>query len=159
MNGIYLLLGSNIGNSKLMLEKSIEQIKVMIGQIIKLSSIYKTKAWGFEDQPDFLNQVIEVESSFSAEIILEKINEIEENLGRVREKKWHTRVIDIDILYYGNEIINTEKLVIPHLENQNRNFVLVPMTEIAPDLMHPIIILSQKDMLENCEDKLEVKKC
>lgn len=158
MNGIYLLLGSNLGNSRQMLKKSIVQISHKIGRVIKTSSIYQTKAWGFEDQPNFLNQAIEVESSLSAESILQKINEIEENLGRIRLLKWHARVIDIDILYYGSEVIKTINLSIPHRENQNRKFVLAPMTEIAPDLLHPILMLSQKEMLENCKDDLLVKK-
>ncbi len=158
MNGIYLLLGSNIGDSKLMFERSIDQINLTIGQIIKSSSIYKTKAWGFEDQPDFLNQVIEVESSLSAEMILKKINEIEEDLGRIRKIKWHARVIDIDILYFGNEIINTKKLIIPHPENHNRKFVLVPMSEIAPEMLHPVFMLTQKELLEKCDDVLDIKK-
>lgn len=158
MSGIYLLLGSNLGNSKLLLKRSIDQINLAIGQVIKSSSIYETKAWGFEDQPDFLNQVIEVESTLSAEMILKKINEIEDNLGRIRQIKWHARVIDIDILYFGNEIINTKKLVIPHPENQNRKFVLVPMSEIAPNMVHPIFLLTQKELLEKCNDVLDFKK-
>lgn len=158
MKGIYLLLGSNLGNSRTLLEKAKVEISNDIGEIVKSSSVYSTKAWGIENQADFLNQVVEVESDLTAAKILQKINKIEEKLGRVRYIKWHSRVIDIDILYYGNEIINTEKLRVPHPENQNRNFVLVPMTEIAPEFIHQKLLLTQKDLLENCTDKLEVKK-
>ena len=158
MKGVYLLLGSNLGNSRETLRKAIDQIEVAIGNIISLSSVYKTKAWGIEDQPDFLNQVVEVASDLTAEKMLQKINEIEEKRGRVRHIKWQSRIIDIDILYYGDEIINSEKLVIPHPENQNRNFVLAPMAEIAPDLVHPVLLLTQRELLGNCTDKLDVKK-
>ncbi|MCK5367443.1 MAG: 2-amino-4-hydroxy-6-hydroxymethyldihydropteridine diphosphokinase [Cyclobacteriaceae bacterium] len=158
MKGIYLLLGSNLGNSREILKKAIVEIENDIGEIVKSSSVYKTKAWGIEDQPDFLNQVVEIESSHSPQIILKRANKIEEKLGRVRRIKWHSRIIDIDILYYGNEIVNTDKLVIPHPENQNRNFVLVPICEIAADLIHPALMFTQKEMLENCADKLDVKK-
>ncbi|MCK5467522.1 MAG: 2-amino-4-hydroxy-6-hydroxymethyldihydropteridine diphosphokinase [Cyclobacteriaceae bacterium] len=158
MKGIYLLLGSNLGNSREILKKAIGEIENDIGEIVKSSSVYKTKAWGIEDQPDFLNQVVEIESSHSPQIILKRANKIEEKLGRVRRIKWHSRIIDIDILYYGNEIVNTDKLVIPHPENQNRNFVLVPICEIAADLIHPVLMLTQREMLENCADKLDVKK-
>lgn len=158
MKGIYLLLGSNLGDSRALLEKANFEISNDIGEIVMSSSVYSTKAWGIENQADFLNQVVEVESDLTAAIILQNINKIEEKLGRVRYIKWHSRIIDIDILYYGNEIINTEKLCVPHPENQKRNFVLVPMTEIAPEFIHPKLLLSQKALLENCTDKLEVKK-
>lgn len=158
MKGIYLLLGSNLGDSRTLLEKAKIEISNDIGEIVKSSSVYSTKAWGIENQADFLNQVVEVESDLTAVKILQKINKIEGKLGRVRYIKWHSRIIDIDILYYGNKIIDTEKLRVPHPENQNRNFVLVPMAEIAPEFIHPKLLLSQKALLENCTDKLEVKK-
>lgn len=158
MKGIYLLLGSNLGDSRALLGKAKVEISNNIGKVVNASSVYSTKAWGIENQADFLNQVIEVESDLAAEEILQKINTIEERLGRVRYIKWHSRIIDIDILYYGDEIIDSEKLLVPHPENQNRNFVLVPMVEIAPKLMHPGLLLTQEDLLENCTDRLEVKK-
>lgn len=157
MKGVYLLLGSNLGNSRETLQRAIDQIEVAVGELVCSSSVYKTKAWGIEDQADFLNQVVEVASDLTAENMLQEINKIEEKLGRVRHAKWQSRIIDIDILYYGNEIINSKKLVIPHPENQNRNFVLTPMTEIAPDFVHPVLLLSQKELQNNCSDKLEVK--
>lgn len=158
MKGIYLLLGSNLGNSRKILKRAIIEIENDIGDIVTSSSVYKTKAWGVENQPDFLNQVVEIKSSLSPQIILKKANSIEEKLGRVRNIKWHSRVIDIDILYYGELIIDTNNLVIPHPENQNRNFVLVPICEIAPELIHPVLMLTQKEMLKNCTDILCVKK-
>ena len=156
MKGIYLLLGSNLGNSKEILDHAVSEIEHDIGDIINTSSIYKTKAWGMEDQPDFLNQVVEIESSFSPEVLLEKVNKIEEKLGRVRLIKWQARIIDIDILYYGNVIIKSKDLVIPHPENENRNFVLAPMAEIAPDFIHPVLKLRQEKLLKNSTDDLAV---
>ncbi len=156
MKGIYLLLGSNLGNSKEILDHAVSEIEHDIGDIINTSSIYKTKAWGMEDQPDFLNQVVEIESSFSPEVLLKKVNKIEEKLGRVRLIKWQARIIDIDILYYGNVIIKSKDLVIPHPENENRNFVLAPMAEIAPDFIHPVLKLRQEKLLKNSTDDLAV---
>lgn len=157
MKGIYLLLGSNIGDSEKVLSAAIELIELEVGKVIDMSSVYSTKAWGVEDQPDFLNQVVEIESNLDPENVLVKINEIEKKLGRVRFQKWHSRIIDIDILYFGAEIIDTPNLVIPHPENQNRNFVLTPIAEIAPELIHPVLGISQKELLEKCADPLEVR--
>lgn len=158
MKGIYLLLGSNLGDRRALLENAKMEIEHNIGKVVQASSVYSTEAWGIENQADFLNQVVEVESGLSAALLLQNINEIEKKLGRVRYTKWHSRIIDIDILYYGNEIIHTDNLIVPHPENQNRNFVLVPMAEIAPNLIHPILLLSQEALLENCTDILDVKK-
>ncbi len=158
MNGIYLLLGSNLGDSRAMLEKARAMISMEIGGIVTASSLYATKAWGVEDQPDFLNQVVEVDSALLPEGLLKKVNEIENVLGRVRKTKWGTRNIDIDILYYQNKIIQTENLIVPHPQNQNRNFVLAPMAEIASGFVHPILNLTQRDLLAECPDTLGVKK-
>ena len=156
MKGIYLLLGSNLGDSRGMLKRAVELIESKLGCIVDRSSIYKTKAWGVENQPDFLNQVVEIESSLTPEELLKEINQIEEHLGRVRYVKWHSRIIDIDILYYGKKIVDTDDLKIPHPENQHRNFVLVPMAEIAADLIHPQLGLNQRELMENCSDTLDV---
>jgi len=158
MKGIYLLLGSNLGDSLAMLRRATGLIEESIGKVIASSSIYSTKAWGIEDQPDFLNQIIEIESSKDPRELLIKVNEIEEHLGRIRHIKWHSRIIDIDILYYGDLVMKTRNLVIPHPENENRRFVLVPMLEIAPEFEHPELLITQRQMLDKCEDFLEVKK-
>lgn len=156
MKGIYLLLGSNLGDSRGMLKSAVELIELKLGKVVDCSSMYKTKAWGVENQPDFLNQVVEIESSLIPEKLLKEINQIEERLGRVRYEKWHSRIIDIDILYYGKKIVDTDDLKIPHPENQHRNFVLVPMAEIAADLIHPQLGLNQRELMENCSDTLDV---
>lgn len=156
MKGIFLLLGSNLGDSEKVLSTARTHIQASAGKIIRSSAIYKTKAWGISEQPDFLNQVIEIESSLQPEDLMDVLLNIEKEMGRVRYKKWYARLIDIDILYYGAMVIKTENLTIPHPENQNRNFVLVPMAEIAPAFMHPVLGMSQADLLKNCNDPLEV---
>ena len=156
MNGIYLLLGSNLGDSSEVLRRPIFEIEKSIGSLLRSSGVYKTKAWGIENQPDFLNQVLEVESNLNPESMLKEINAIEKRLGRVRYEKWHERVIDIDILYFGNHIINTADLQVPHPENQNRKFVLAPMREIAPDFVHPILGQTQIELLKSSKDPLSV---
>ena len=156
MKGIYLLLGSNLGDSRGMLKSAVALIELNLGKVVDCSSMYKTKAWGVENQADFLNQVVEIESSLTPEKLLKEINQIEERLGRVRYEKWHSRIIDIDILYYGKIIVDTDDLKIPHPENQHRNFVLVPMAEIAADLIHPQLGLNQRELMENCSDTLDV---
>lgn len=153
----YLLLGSNLGDRKLMLKNAAVVISQKIGVIESYSSIYETLAWGIEDQPAFLNQVIKVETSLHPQKLLTTINGIEKELGRVRHQKWGERLIDIDILYYNEDIIETENLVIPHPEIINRRFTLIPLAEIAPNYIHPIIKKNQSALLEICPDKLEVK--
>ncbi len=157
MKGVYLLLGSNLGDTKKMLQSARGLIENRVGKVIQASSFYRTKAWGIEDQPDFLNQVLEVDTDLNPSEVLASILEIEKELGRIRYKKWFTRSIDIDILYFGDKIIDTENLKIPHPENPNRNFVLAPMVEIAPDFIHPKLKLSQAELLRLCDDHLEVK--
>jgi 2-amino-4-hydroxy-6-hydroxymethyldihydropteridine diphosphokinase len=122
------------------------------------SSVYRTKAWGIEDQPDFLNQVLEVESDLSAMEILKIILEIEQSLGRKRDIRWSKRIIDIDILYYGDEIIDLPGLTVPHPEIQNRNFTLAPLCDIAPGFVHPKLLKTQRELLDSSPDTLGVEK-
>ncbi len=158
MKGVYLLLGSNLGDSQGILMMAERHIENGIGQIVNASSLYRTKAWGIENQPDFLNQVLEVDTLLDPVSLLQCILDIEKLLGRVRYKKWHSRTIDIDILYYGTEIVDLPQLKIPHPENQDRNFVLAPMVEIAPDFIHPKLGISQKQLLVNSPDNLKVER-
>jgi len=156
MTSIYLLLGTNLGNKIKNLEKVRELLVSNRVTIKRESSIYETAAWGIEDQPTFLNQVLEIETAKTPDKLLALTKEIEMKMGRVRMEKWGERLIDIDILYYGDSIVNQDDLQIPHPEIQNRRFTLVPLVEIAPNFVHPQLLVSQVALLKACEDKLEV---
>lgn len=157
MDGIYLLLGTNLGDKFLNLEKSKIGIEGSMGTIVKQSSIYKTAAWGVENQDPFLNQVVKIHSGLSPQQLLDKIFQVEKSMGRVREGKWKERVIDIDLLYYYNQIIQTRELQVPHRELHNRNFTLAPLVEIAPSEIHPVFQKTQKELYDMCSDKLVVE--
>ena len=158
MNTVYLLLGSNIGNSKTSLAKAITQIEKQIGTITRLSNLYTTAAWGNTRQPDFLNRVIIVKTALSALQTMQTILVIEEEMGRIRTVKNAPRIIDIDILFFNKEIIELEQLSIPHPQIQNRRFVLVPLNQLSPNLMHPVLKSSVHQLLLHCPDRLNVKK-
>lgn len=155
----YLLLGSNLGNREEYLNKAIEAIAEKVGSISSTSSVYETEAWGKTDQPGFLNLAIAIETLLAPLELLENVLLIEKELGRTRHEKWGARMIDIDIIFYEEYIVNDEnKLIIPHPEMQNRKFVLEPLAEIAPDLIHPIFKLSVLQMLKTLCDPLAVEK-
>jgi 2-amino-4-hydroxy-6-hydroxymethyldihydropteridine diphosphokinase len=152
----YLLLGSNIQNPFLQLEKARGKIVQLIGTIEKSSLIYLTDAWGNTSQPPFLNQVIAIRSTFVPEKMLEVTQQIEFEMGRKRETRWGERIIDIDLLYANDLIIELPQLTIPHPEMQNRKFTLIPLSEIAPNLHHPLLKKTSLEMLSECTDLLRV---
>lgn len=136
---VYLLLGSNLGNRKEILDKALELLNQKVGEIILQSKDYETKPWGVTDQPDFLNLAIALHTNLSPLEILAQTQSIENQLGRIRKEKWGARLIDIDIMLYENEIIDEPNLKIPHPLMQDRDFALTPLAEIAPDLVHPVL--------------------
>ncbi|MAX68101.1 MAG: 2-amino-4-hydroxy-6-hydroxymethyldihydropteridine diphosphokinase [Flavobacteriales bacterium] len=156
MNTVYIQLGSNIGERESFITKSMHKVECNIGKIITASSIFETTAWGNENQNNFLNSVIEIKTPFDAFTVLQKSQEIENNLGRKRSDKWGERTIDIDILFYNNKIINTKELIIPHPLIQKRKFVLVPLSEIAPNYKHPILKKNISNLLSECKDTQKV---
>jgi 2-amino-4-hydroxy-6-hydroxymethyldihydropteridine diphosphokinase len=158
MNESYLLLGSNQGNSKALLQEAAQLIGNTCGTITATSAIYRTAAWGVSDQPDFLNQVIAIQTSLSAMQLLTAIQTIEATLGRQRDVKWGPRTLDIDMLFFNDDIINTPELVVPHPYLHSRRFTLVPLAEIAPKKLHPVLHRNITELLEACPDKLEVTK-
>jgi 2-amino-4-hydroxy-6-hydroxymethyldihydropteridine diphosphokinase len=158
MNKTYLLLGSNMGNSQKQLSKSILLIEKQIGKLLRQSGLYSTAAWGNTNQPDFLNQVIMVETELSAIQTMQTILNIEKKMGRLRTVKNAPRIIDIDILFFNKEIIEREYLNIPHPQIQNRRFVLVPLNQLSPNLKHPVLKKTVHQLLIHCPDKLNVKK-
>ena len=129
-----------------------------IGKILRTSSLYETAAWGNTNQPDFLNQVLVVETKKSAIEVMKLILAIEKDMGRKRTQKNAPRLIDIDILFYDKEIHSDENLAVPHPQIQNRRFVLVPLNELMPQFKHPVLNKSVHELLLKCKDKLEVRK-
>ncbi|AMR32086.1 2-amino-4-hydroxy-6-hydroxymethyldihydropteridine pyrophosphokinase [Mucilaginibacter sp. PAMC 26640] len=158
MINVFLLLGSNLGNRQLFLQEAIRQIQKEITPVLKLSSVYETQSWGKTNLPDYLNQVILLQTSLTARALLNKILAIETELGRLREEKWGSRTIDIDILFYGDDVVNEPGLIIPHPELHNRSFTLAPLAEIAPELVHPLLNSSILTLKLALKDDLMVKK-
>ena len=156
MNQLILITGGNMGDRKKNLETAAELIKKQIGKIIKSSGIYQTDAWGNTNQPAFYNQVHLVESKLAAEKIIQLILKIEEKMGRIRTIKNAARIIDIDILFFNKEIIEQPNLIIPHPEIINRRFVLVPLAELVPGMIHPLYRKTMKQLLSTCKDPLKV---
>ncbi len=158
MNNIYILLGANLGNSLQQILHAEQKLITKIGNLVCKSSLYESAAWGVENQPSFLNQVLVLNTTLDPYTCLTICQEIEHELGRVRLVKWGARVIDIDILYFNNEIINTTNLIVPHPYIAERKFTLEPLSEIAPKYIHPILDKSQEELLKQCNDPLDVHK-
>lgn len=158
MNQIYLLLGSNQQEPQKQLMLAQKFIKKKLGNIKRKSFVYSTAAWGNTNQPDFLNQVIITQTKLTAEQTMQTILAIEKEMGRIRTKKNAPRIIDIDILFFNKEIIHTKNLVVPHPQLQNRNFVLVPLNQLSPNLKHPTLNKTIHQLLKSSPDTLTVKK-
>jgi 2-amino-4-hydroxy-6-hydroxymethyldihydropteridine diphosphokinase len=158
MNKAYLLTGGNMGNRSANLAMARELIDRHCGSIVKASSLYETAPWGKTDQPPFLNQALELDTSLNARQLIRRLLKVEKMMGRIREEKYGPRIIDIDILLFNDEKHNYHFLKLPHPEMQNRRFALLPLAEIAPGVMHPLLNKSIADLLKECPDDLEVKK-
>ena len=158
MTKVYLLTGGNLGDREAQLGKARELIAAQCGTLTAVSSLYETAAWGKEDQPAFLNQALELETMLSARQLIRRILKLEKQMGRLREEKYGPRLIDIDILLYGSEIHDYPLLKVPHPALPNRRFALLPLQEIAADLVHPQLKQSIRQLLKRCPDPLEVKK-
>ena len=157
MNRTYLLIGSNVGNRVNNIETATNLLEQQIGKIIKSSSVYETDAWGNTSQPDFLNQAILIETRLNAHKCMQQIFSIENKMGRVRIKKNDPRIIDVDILFFNDEIINEQDLIVPHPQIQNRKFVLIPMNELSPGFIHPVLNQTIGNLLSTCADPLQVR--
>lgn len=156
LHSLYLSTGSNLGPSKTVLENANLLIEKHIGRIKSKSSLYKTAAWGNTNQPDFINQVLHVQTLFTPKFVLKKIELIERELGRLRVEKWGPRIIDIDILFYDIDVIESEKLKVPHPEMLNRNFVMKPLKEIAPFLIFPRTKMRIIDLEKKTSDESSI---
>jgi 2-amino-4-hydroxy-6-hydroxymethyldihydropteridine diphosphokinase len=158
MRDIYLLMGANLGDRESALRKAMSLLDKSCGAVRNSSDIFETAAWGKEDQPSFLNQAIELESDVSAENLMENILKIEEQMGRLRQERYGARLIDIDIIFFSTSIINQLNLSVPHPRLQNRRFVLVPLNEIAPHFIHPVLNKTVGELLLDCDDPLPVTR-
>lgn len=154
---IFISLGSNLGDREKNLLNAIELIATLPGtELVAQSHIYTTAAWGKTDQPDFLNMVIHIRSRLLPAGLMESLLQLEEKMGRIRNDHWGPRSIDMDILFYGEEILHIPHLTLPHPEIQNRNFVLLPLNEIAPEFIHPVLKKTVAQLLEDSPDQLAV---
>lgn len=147
-----------MGDRKAFLAAARTEIGRRCGPIVRQSALYETAAWGVEDQNSFLNQVLVLQTSLSAEALLPIILQIEESLGRKRDARYGPRIIDIDILFFNHAVLCSDTLTIPHPQIQNRRFVLVPMAEIAPGFVHPVLNKTITQLLAECPDRLDVHK-
>lgn len=157
MHIAYLLTGGNLGDRSKNLTEARNAIEAC-GHIKKVSNLYQTAAWGVEEQEPYLNQAIELSTELPPAALLHALLGIEKKMGRIRNEKYGPRLIDIDILFYNNEVIDEEGLVIPHPQLQNRRFALVCLADIAPHLMHPLLHRTVKQLLKDCTDPLQVQK-
>jgi 2-amino-4-hydroxy-6-hydroxymethyldihydropteridine diphosphokinase len=154
----YLLLGSNEGDSRANIDRAIALLQHNCGPIVAPSPLYRTAAWGLEDQPDFLNMALAIDTALSPALLLENTQNIEQQMGRQRSVKWGQRTLDIDILFYGNELIDIPGLKVPHPYIQDRRFALAPLADIAPDFVHPRLHKTISQLLASCPDPLPVEK-
>jgi len=153
MSKVYFSIGSNKGNRSGLINEAIDKIDIIIGKVVQKSSIYETKSWGFNSN-NFYNICILLESTLTPELILNKILTIEKGMGRLKTTdQYSDRCIDIDILFFDNMIVNSKSLEIPHPRIQLRKFVLTPMLELTPDLIHPILNKSIRQLELECVDK------
>jgi len=156
---VYLLLGGNMGDKRQIFNEATKLLNERVGPITGQSHIYETEPWGFESDDLFWNQVLELSVTISAPEVLKQNQQIEQELGRTRKSaQYDSRIIDIDILFYGDQIVESPHLVIPHPRIRERKFVLVPLNEIAPEMNHPVFHKSIGQLLKECEDKLRVEK-
>lgn len=159
MHKVFLGIGGNIGNKRLNFENVLELIEKELGNLVQKSSIYETPPWGFNSENVFWNQIVIIETKLEALELLWRIHKIEEQFERKRGKeRYSSRQMDIDILYFDDDFMESKNLIIPHAKMHERKFVLVPLCEIAPNYKHPLLRLSSIEMLDGCRDESIIKK-
>jgi 2-amino-4-hydroxy-6-hydroxymethyldihydropteridine diphosphokinase len=156
---IYLCIGGNLGEREANLEEAIDFIGFNFGDVVGVSSIYESEPWGMSDVPNFLNQVVHIQSELTDKELLEEIADLEEFFGRERSSQGYvSREMDIDVLFIDEEVISTEALQVPHPRLSERRFVLEPLAEIAPEFIHPELNQSVEVLLKACSDKGKVTR-
>ena len=158
MNIVFLQLGSNLGDRELLLKDAILAIENRVGDIVNFSKVYESAPWRVEGQDNFLNQILKIKTTLLACEVLSIVLNIEEQLGRVRIEKWGERLIDIDIIFYNDSIIETPELCVPHKHLHERMFVLTPLHNIAPEMVHPKYNKTIEELLNMCRDTELVKE-
>ncbi len=158
MNTAILLIGGNLGNRTDHLQRAVHLINQQAGQVTKVSALYETAPWGNVQQPDYLNQALQIATLLEPLSLLHAVMEIERVIGRIRQEKWGARVIDIDIIFYNDAIVSLPELKLPHPRMQYRRFVLAPLNEIAPDWIHPVLQQPVSALLAACKDDLPAHK-
>jgi 2-amino-4-hydroxy-6-hydroxymethyldihydropteridine diphosphokinase len=158
-HSLYLLLGSNLGDRRALIEQAVAYLGEKIGLLRDRSSFYETEPWGFESEKYFLNIAVRIDTVLSPERVMQMIDEIEKEMGRERRGKgYSSRTIDIDILFFDDLIIENADLKIPHPKITERRFVLIPMNEIAPALRHPAVGKTISELLQSCADDKKVER-
>ncbi len=158
LHNVFISLGSNKGDAIGNLKKARELISIHIGKINQVSDIYTTEAWGLQNQADFMNQVISIFSNLQPIKLMKGLLAIEAEMGRKRTRKWGARLIDLDVLFFNDNVIDDKILTVPHPRLHERNFVLIPLMQLAPDLKHPVFQLTVRELLAWCQDDLDVVK-
>lgn len=156
MTRIVILLGTNLDNRLINLQKAELEIGHRVGAVFQRSKIYQTAPWGNLEQEDFLNQILIIESNKNPHEVLSLLLTIELEMGRVRNQQYEPRIIDLDIIYFGDEIIETKDLIVPHPFIQDRRFTLVPLVELIPNLVHPVFKRTNYELLLQTTDDSSV---
>ena len=152
---VFVLLGSNLGDRELLVNQACKMIGERCGTIVAKSRLYESEPWGFKSEHWFLNQVVKVETSLSPDALMQKLLEIEKELGRDRSvphEGYVSRPMDLDILYFDNEIIDTQMVIAPHPRLHQRRFTLLPLCDIAPEFVHPVMKKTNLQLLDECQD-------
>lgn len=155
MKGIFLLLGSNIGDRLGHLQRAKNLLEEYPIAIVDYSSVYESAPWGKEDQEWFLNLLLRIDTTLEPFDLLQVCLETEQKMGRMRQEKWGARMIDIDLLYYNNLAMHTDDLILPHPGIAHRRFALLPLCEIAANELHPVELVTHRHLLLHCPDPLE----